>query len=95
MTAQRYVHNIHQPHVLPLMAGLPEALFQQDNAWPNTAKISSGSCQEVYSDDVQELLDSHNQEMAIEEHEALDPVQSEDQMTVENLTEGFSLIEQV
>ncbi|GFV74236.1 transposable element Tcb2 transposase [Trichonephila clavipes] len=40
MTAQRYVHNILQPHVLPLMQRLPGAIFQQDNAQPHTAKVS-------------------------------------------------------
>ncbi|GFW09501.1 transposable element Tcb2 transposase [Trichonephila clavipes] len=37
MTAQRYVHDILQPHVLPLMQRLPGAIFQQDNARPHTA----------------------------------------------------------
>ncbi|GFV82152.1 uncharacterized protein TNCV_2790501 [Trichonephila clavipes] len=32
MTAQWYVHDILQPHVLPLMQWLPGAIFQQDNA---------------------------------------------------------------
>ncbi|GFX74188.1 transposable element Tcb2 transposase [Trichonephila clavipes] len=40
MTAQRYVHDILQPHVLPLMQRLPEAVFQQDNARPYTAMVS-------------------------------------------------------
>ncbi|GFV37184.1 RNase H domain-containing protein [Trichonephila clavipes] len=40
MTAQRYVHDILQPHVLPLMQRLPGAIFQQDNAWPHTARVS-------------------------------------------------------
>ncbi|GFY15285.1 transposable element Tcb2 transposase [Trichonephila clavipes] len=30
-TAQRYIHDILQPHVLPLMQRLPGAIFQQDN----------------------------------------------------------------
>ncbi|GFV50380.1 tigger transposable element-derived protein 1 [Trichonephila clavipes] len=58
---------------------------------------------EVDSDDVQELLDSHNQELTmdeliemheqdIKEHESKDPAQSEDRMAVGNLTEGLSLI---
>ncbi|GFS83893.1 hypothetical protein TNCV_2363311 [Trichonephila clavipes] len=47
--------------------------------------------------DIQELLDSHNQELTIddlierqdiEELESLDPIQSKDQMTDENLTEA-------
>ncbi|GFX43209.1 transposable element Tcb1 transposase [Trichonephila clavipes] len=40
MTAQRYVYDILQPHVLPLMQSLPGATFQQDNAWPYTARES-------------------------------------------------------
>ncbi|GFX80168.1 uncharacterized protein TNCV_2108121 [Trichonephila clavipes] len=40
MTAQRYVHDILQPHVFPLMQWLPGAIFQQDNARPHTAKVS-------------------------------------------------------
>ncbi|GFV95012.1 hypothetical protein TNCV_1030101 [Trichonephila clavipes] len=61
---------------------------------------------EVDSDEAQELLDSHNRELTIdeltemheqkqdiEEPESVDPVQSEDRMTVGNLTEAFRLIE--
>ncbi|GFX22702.1 uncharacterized protein TNCV_2994351 [Trichonephila clavipes] len=61
---------------------------------------------EVDSDDVQELLDSHiqkltmedltelhEQEQDIEELESLDPVQSENRITIGNLTEGLSLVE--
>lgn len=40
LTAQRYVQDILQPHVLPLMAGLSTAIFQQDNARPHTARVS-------------------------------------------------------
>ncbi|GFU60239.1 transposable element Tcb2 transposase [Trichonephila clavipes] len=40
MTAQRYVHDILQPHVLPLIQRLAGALFQQVNAWPHTARVS-------------------------------------------------------
>ncbi|GFU36961.1 transposable element Tcb2 transposase [Trichonephila clavipes] len=40
MTAQQYVHNVLQPHVLPLMQRLPGAIFQQDNARARTAKVS-------------------------------------------------------
>ncbi|GFV10096.1 transposable element Tcb2 transposase [Trichonephila clavipes] len=32
MTAQRYVHDILQPHVLPLMQRLPGAVFKQCSA---------------------------------------------------------------
>ncbi|GFV78139.1 tigger transposable element-derived protein 1 [Trichonephila clavipes] len=56
---------------------------------------------EVDSDDIQKLWDSHNHELTIDEHkklheqdiESLDPVQSEDRMTVENLTKCLRLIE--
>ncbi|GFX99814.1 transposable element Tcb1 transposase [Trichonephila clavipes] len=40
MTAQRYVHDIMQPHVLSLMQRLPGAIFQQDNARPHMARVS-------------------------------------------------------
>ncbi|GFY06923.1 transposable element Tcb2 transposase [Trichonephila clavipes] len=40
MTAQRYVHDILQPHVLPLMHRLPGAIFQQHNARIQTARVS-------------------------------------------------------
>ncbi|GFX10520.1 transposable element Tcb2 transposase [Trichonephila clavipes] len=39
MTAQRYVHDILQPDVLPLMQRLPGAIFQQDNGRSHTAKV--------------------------------------------------------
>ncbi|GFV73986.1 transposable element Tcb1 transposase [Trichonephila clavipes] len=40
MTAQRYVHDVLQPHVLPLMERLLGAIFQQDNARPHTTRVS-------------------------------------------------------
>ncbi|GFV14297.1 transposable element Tcb2 transposase [Trichonephila clavipes] len=40
MTAQQYVHDILQPHVLPFGQRLPGAIFQQDNALPHTARVS-------------------------------------------------------
>ncbi|GFW16472.1 glucose dehydrogenase [Trichonephila clavipes] len=40
MTAQRYVHDILQPHMLPRMQRLPGTLFQQDNARPHIARVS-------------------------------------------------------
>ncbi|GFW03729.1 transposable element Tcb2 transposase [Trichonephila clavipes] len=39
MTAQRYVHDILQPHVLPLMQRPPGAIFQQDYVWFPTASV--------------------------------------------------------
>ncbi|GFX44885.1 transposable element Tcb1 transposase [Trichonephila clavipes] len=43
MTAQRYVHDILQPHVFSLMQRLPGAIFQQYNAQLHTARVSQ-SC---------------------------------------------------
>ncbi|GFT89889.1 transposable element Tcb2 transposase [Trichonephila clavipes] len=40
MTAQWYVHDILQPHVLPLKQQLPGAIFQQDNTRPHTTRVS-------------------------------------------------------
>ncbi|GFX30645.1 transposable element Tcb2 transposase [Trichonephila clavipes] len=40
MTAQRHVRNILQSHVLPFMQRLPGAIFQQDIARPETARVS-------------------------------------------------------
>ncbi|GFT46834.1 uncharacterized protein TNCV_967481 [Trichonephila clavipes] len=40
MTDQRFVHDILQPHVLPLMQRLPGAIFQQDNARRHTVRVS-------------------------------------------------------
>ncbi|GFX50082.1 transposable element Tcb1 transposase [Trichonephila clavipes] len=39
MTAEWHVRDILQPHVLPLMQRLPEAIFQQDNARPHTGRV--------------------------------------------------------
>ncbi|GFW14369.1 transposable element Tcb2 transposase [Trichonephila clavipes] len=43
MASQPYVHDILQPHVLPLFSRLPGAIFQQDNVRPHTAKVSQDS----------------------------------------------------
>ncbi|GFV95302.1 transposable element Tcb2 transposase [Trichonephila clavipes] len=43
MTAQRYVYDILQPHVLPLMQQLLGAISQQENARPHTARVSQDS----------------------------------------------------
>ncbi|GFX16272.1 transposable element Tcb2 transposase [Trichonephila clavipes] len=40
MIAQRYVYDILQPHVLPLMQRLPGDISQQDNARSDTARVS-------------------------------------------------------
>ncbi|GFX08865.1 transposable element Tcb1 transposase [Trichonephila clavipes] len=40
MTALRYVRDILQPHVLPLMQRFQGTIFQQDNAQPHMARVS-------------------------------------------------------
>ncbi|GFS47979.1 transposable element Tcb1 transposase [Trichonephila clavipes] len=40
LTSQRYVDDILGPHVGPFLNGLPEAIFQQDNAHPDTARVA-------------------------------------------------------
>ncbi|GFT00121.1 DDE_3 domain-containing protein [Trichonephila clavipes] len=40
LTGQRYVEDILRPHVRPFLNGLPEAIFQQDNARPHTARVA-------------------------------------------------------
>ncbi|GFX91195.1 transposable element Tcb2 transposase [Trichonephila clavipes] len=40
MIAKGYVHDILQPHVLPLMQRLPGAIFQQENTQSHTARMS-------------------------------------------------------
>ncbi|GFV37594.1 transposable element Tcb2 transposase [Trichonephila clavipes] len=40
MAVQWYVHDILQPHVLPLMQRLLGVIFQQDNARPQTRRLS-------------------------------------------------------
>ncbi|GFV97084.1 transposable element Tcb2 transposase [Trichonephila clavipes] len=40
LNAQRYVQNVLRPVAIPYLQGLPNAIFQQDNARPHTARIS-------------------------------------------------------
>ncbi|GFW33953.1 DDE_3 domain-containing protein [Trichonephila clavipes] len=40
LTSQRYVDDILRPHVGPFLNGLPGAIFQQDNARPNAARVA-------------------------------------------------------
>ncbi|GFT19512.1 transposable element Tcb2 transposase [Trichonephila clavipes] len=40
LTGQRYVDDILHPHVGPFLNGLPGAIFQQNNARPNTARVA-------------------------------------------------------
>ncbi|GFY35666.1 hypothetical protein TNCV_2619581 [Trichonephila clavipes] len=80
---------------------------EMDNMIEEFADLASQINLKVDSDDIQELLDSHSQELIIdelteiheqkqdieEESESLDPIQSEDRMTVGSLTEDLSLNE--
>ncbi|UYV69603.1 SNX10 [Cordylochernes scorpioides] len=47
MTAQRYVDDVLRPLTLPYLQGVPNALYQQDNARPHTARISQQALQDV------------------------------------------------
>ncbi|UYV62898.1 Transposase [Cordylochernes scorpioides] len=47
MTAQRYVDDMLRPVTLPYLQGVPNALYQQDNARPHTARISQQALQDV------------------------------------------------
>ncbi|UYV67829.1 K02A2.6-like [Cordylochernes scorpioides] len=47
MTAQRYVDDVLRPVTLPYHQGVPNALYQQDNARPHTARISQQALQDV------------------------------------------------
>ncbi|GFU49080.1 transposable element Tc1 transposase [Trichonephila clavipes] len=40
LNAQRYVQNVLHPVTIPYLQRLPNAMFQQDNALPHTARIS-------------------------------------------------------
>ncbi|GFS85575.1 transposable element Tcb1 transposase [Trichonephila clavipes] len=40
LTGQRYVDDILRPHVGTFLNGLPEAIFQQDNTHPHTARVA-------------------------------------------------------
>ncbi|UYV71319.1 hypothetical protein LAZ67_8002616 [Cordylochernes scorpioides] len=47
MTAQRYVDDVLRPVTLPYLQRVPNALYQQDNARPHTARISQQALQDV------------------------------------------------
>ncbi|UYV63376.1 hypothetical protein LAZ67_2003894 [Cordylochernes scorpioides] len=47
MTAQRYVDDVLRPVTLPYLQGVPNALYQQDNARPHTARISQQALQDA------------------------------------------------
>ncbi|UYV79884.1 Transposase [Cordylochernes scorpioides] len=48
MTAQRYVDDVLRPVTLPYLQGVPNALYQQDNARLHTARISQQALQDVH-----------------------------------------------
>ncbi|UYV73127.1 Transposase [Cordylochernes scorpioides] len=47
MMAQRYVDDVLRPVTLPYLQGVHNALYQQDNARPHTARISQQALQDV------------------------------------------------
>ncbi|UYV84127.1 hypothetical protein LAZ67_X001268 [Cordylochernes scorpioides] len=47
LTAQRYVDDVLRPVTLHYLQGVPNALYQQDNARPHTARISQQALQDV------------------------------------------------
>ncbi|UYV73494.1 hypothetical protein LAZ67_10003725 [Cordylochernes scorpioides] len=47
MMAQRYVDDVLRPVTLPYLQGVPNALYQQDNARPHTARISQQALQDI------------------------------------------------
>ncbi|UYV76907.1 K02A2.6-like [Cordylochernes scorpioides] len=47
MTAQRYFDDVLRPVTLPYLQGVHNALYQQDNARPHTARISQQALQDV------------------------------------------------
>ncbi|UYV72257.1 K02A2.6-like [Cordylochernes scorpioides] len=47
MTAQRYVDDVLRPVTLPYLQGVPNALYQQNNARSHTARISQQALQDV------------------------------------------------
>ncbi|UYV65892.1 hypothetical protein LAZ67_3005828, partial [Cordylochernes scorpioides] len=47
MTAQRYFDDVLRPVTLPFLQGVHNALYQQDNARPHTARISQQALQDV------------------------------------------------
>ncbi|UYV77407.1 hypothetical protein LAZ67_15000907, partial [Cordylochernes scorpioides] len=47
MTAQRYVDDVLRPVTLPYLQGVSNALYQQENARPHTARISQQALQDV------------------------------------------------
>ncbi|UYV82717.1 K02A2.6-like, partial [Cordylochernes scorpioides] len=48
MTAQRYVDDVLRRVTLPYLQGVPNALYQQDNARPHTARITQQALQGVH-----------------------------------------------
>ncbi|KFM59999.1 Transposable element Tc1 transposase, partial [Stegodyphus mimosarum] len=47
MTAQRYLDNVLRPVAIPYLQGLPNVIFQQDNARPHSARICQHALQGI------------------------------------------------
>ncbi|UYV82757.1 K02A2.6-like [Cordylochernes scorpioides] len=85
MTAQRYVDDVLRPVTLPYLQGVPNALYQQDNARPHTARISQQALQDVqmlpwppYSPDLSPI--EHVWDIIGRRLHALPPPRSEDEL---------------
>ncbi|UYV77475.1 hypothetical protein LAZ67_15001152 [Cordylochernes scorpioides] len=85
MTAQRYVDDVLRPVTLPYLQGVPNALYQQDNARPHTARISQQALQDVqmlpwppYSPDLSPI--EHVWDIIIRRLHALPQPRSEDEL---------------
>ncbi|UYV62834.1 MAPKAP1 [Cordylochernes scorpioides] len=95
MTAQQYVDDVLRPVTLPYLQGVPNALYQQDNARPHTARISQQALQDVqmlpwppYSPDLSPI--EHVWDIIGRRLHALPQLRSEDELYSE---EGFSKIQ--
>ncbi|UYV63737.1 Transposase [Cordylochernes scorpioides] len=87
MTAQRYVDDVLRPVTLPYLQGVPNALYQQDNARPHTARISQQALQDVqmlprppYSPDLSPI--EHVWDIIGRRLHALPQPRSEDELTI-------------
>ncbi|UYV83652.1 hypothetical protein LAZ67_23001896 [Cordylochernes scorpioides] len=85
MTAQRYVDDVLRPVTLPYLQGVPNALYQQDNARPHTARISQQALQDVqmlpwppYSPDLSPI--EHVWDIIVRRLHALPQPRSEDEL---------------
>ncbi|UYV77027.1 hypothetical protein LAZ67_14002920 [Cordylochernes scorpioides] len=100
MTAQRYVDDVLRPVTLPYLQGVPNALYQQDNARPHTARISQQALQDVqmlpwppYSPDLSPI--EHVWDIIGRRLQALPQPRSEDELwQMEEMIDGAPINEE-